>query len=43
MDAPENLELDEESRLLAELLSRITPENLHAEVESGSSIGNEAW
>ncbi|MBT9317807.1 AbrB/MazE/SpoVT family DNA-binding domain-containing protein [Leptothoe spongobia] len=28
---------------LEELVAGITPENLHSEVESGVSMGNEAW
>ncbi len=28
---------------LEDLVADITPENLHAEVESGVSMGNEAW
>ncbi|MEM6714849.1 MAG: AbrB/MazE/SpoVT family DNA-binding domain-containing protein [Cyanobacteria bacterium P01_F01_bin.56] len=28
---------------LEELVDRITPENLHAEIETGGVIGNEAW
>ncbi|MEZ4866206.1 MAG: AbrB/MazE/SpoVT family DNA-binding domain-containing protein [Caldilineaceae bacterium] len=29
--------------LLGDLLAGITEENLHAEVETGPSLGNEAW
>ncbi len=28
---------------LKTLLSRITPENIHTEVDTGSPVGNEAW
>jgi antitoxin MazE len=28
---------------LEALLGKITPENLHAEIDSGGAIGNEAW
>jgi antitoxin MazE len=28
---------------LDELVSAITPDNLHPEVESGAAMGNEAW
>jgi antitoxin MazE len=28
---------------LADLLSRVRPENLHTETDTGSSIGAEAW
>lgn len=28
---------------LEELVSAITPENLHTEVETGEALGNEAW
>ncbi|PSB27498.1 AbrB/MazE/SpoVT family DNA-binding domain-containing protein [Stenomitos frigidus] len=28
---------------LDELISAITPENLHTEVETGVAVGNEAW
>lgn len=28
---------------LNELIAQITPENIHAEIESGQSIGNEIW
>ena len=28
---------------LAQLLADITPENLHAEVDTGEAIGGEAW
>jgi antitoxin MazE len=28
---------------LDELISAITPENLHTEVETGTTVGNEAW
>lgn len=28
---------------LDELVSAITPENLHAEVDSGTVVGNEVW
>jgi antitoxin MazE len=29
--------------VLDEMLARITPENLHAEVDTGRSMGAEAW
>ena len=28
---------------LNQLLSKVTPENIHHEVETGSAVGNEAW
>jgi len=28
---------------LEELLAKITPENLHAEADTGASVGKEAW
>ncbi|HEV2125938.1 MAG TPA: AbrB/MazE/SpoVT family DNA-binding domain-containing protein [Chloroflexota bacterium] len=28
---------------LEDLLAQVTPENLHTEVDTGSSIGDEAW
>lgn len=28
---------------LEELVTAITPENLHSEVKSGAAVGNEAW
>ena len=28
---------------LAELLSRVTPENLHESIDTGTSIGREGW
>jgi antitoxin MazE len=28
---------------LTQLLAKITPENLHAEVDTGEAIGGEAW
>ncbi len=28
---------------LAELLERVTPENLHGEIDSGPAVGNEIW
>jgi antitoxin MazE len=28
---------------LEDLLAQVTPENLHGEVDTGSSVGNEAW
>lgn len=28
---------------LEELLSGITPDNLHSEVDTGKAVGNEAW
>jgi len=28
---------------LRQLLSKVTPENIHHEVEVGSSVGNETW
>jgi len=28
---------------LEELVARITPENRHAEAETGASVGNEVW
>ncbi len=28
---------------LEELLSQITPENLHGEIETGKAVGNEVW
>jgi antitoxin MazE len=28
---------------LEELLAQVTPENLHGEVDTGSSVGDEAW
>jgi len=29
--------------LLEEMVSQITSENLHEEIDSGESVGNEAW
>lgn len=29
--------------LLEEMVSRISSENLHEEIDSGESVGNEAW
>jgi antitoxin MazE len=34
--APTSYDLDE-------LLAQVTPENLHGEVDTGSSVGDEAW
>lgn len=31
------------SYTLEGLLARVTPDNLHAEVSTGSAVGNEAW
>jgi len=31
------------TRTLEELLSRVTPENMHEPVETGASIGKEEW
>jgi antitoxin MazE len=28
---------------LEELVNEITPENLHAEIDSGEAVGNEVW
>jgi antitoxin MazE len=28
---------------LEDLLAQVTPENLHGEVDTGSSVGDEAW
>jgi antitoxin MazE len=28
---------------LDELLAKVTPENLHGEIDTGSSVGQEAW
>lgn len=28
---------------LDDLLSRVTPENLHAEIDTGDSVGGETW
>jgi antitoxin component of MazEF toxin-antitoxin module len=28
---------------LSELLARVTPENLHAEVSTGKAVGRESW
>ncbi len=28
---------------LKQLLSKVTPENIHHEVETGSAVGNETW
>jgi antitoxin MazE len=28
---------------LSELLARVTPENLHGEVDTGPTVGNEIW
>jgi antitoxin MazE len=28
---------------LKQLLSKVTPENIHHEVETGSAVGNESW
>jgi antitoxin MazE len=28
---------------LEDLLAQVTPENLHSEVDTGSSVGDEAW
>ncbi len=35
--------LPESSYRLDDLLAQITPENLHAETDTGPSIGDEAW
>ena len=35
--------LQEPELTLADLLARVTPENIHGEVSTGPSVGNEAW
>jgi len=35
--------IERPSYMLAELLSQITDDNLHGEIETGSAVGNEAW
>ena len=35
--------LPEEALSLDELLADVTPENLHTAVDTGGSVGNEAW
>lgn len=35
--------LAEPSYELTELLSQVTPENLHSEIDAGPSIGSEVW
>jgi antitoxin MazE len=39
----DDLVLRREKFNLAELVSKITPENLHGEVDTGAPQGNEAW
>ena len=29
--------------ILEQLLAQITPENVHAEIDSGTAVGNEVW
>ena len=35
--------LQESELQLSDLLAQITPENLHTEIETGPSVGSEAW
>lgn len=35
--------LREPEIVLADMLADITPENLHAEVDTGTAVGNEVW
>jgi antitoxin MazE len=35
--------IEEPQLSLDELVAKITPENRHAEVETGTSVGNEVW
>lgn len=34
---------DEKGALLEELLRRVTPENIHGEVDTGEPVGREFW
>jgi antitoxin MazE len=35
--------LEEPQLSLEELVAKITPENRHAEIETGTAVGNEVW
>jgi antitoxin MazE len=35
--------IEEPQLSLEELVAQITPENRHAEIETGTSVGNEVW
>jgi antitoxin MazE len=35
--------IEEPELSLEELVAKITPENRHAEIETGTPVGNEAW
>ena len=35
--------INDEAPSLEELLSGVKPENLHTEIETGESVGDEAW
>ncbi|HEV7570974.1 MAG TPA: AbrB/MazE/SpoVT family DNA-binding domain-containing protein [Thermoanaerobaculia bacterium] len=35
--------IEEPQVSLEELVAKITPENRHAEIETGTSVGNEVW
>lgn len=39
----DQLVLSKRSYRLAEMMARVTPDNLHSELETGLSVGNEAW
>ena len=44
MDSPDSQPvLPKETRTLAEMLDRITPEKLHPEQDAGPPVGNEEW
>lgn len=38
-----HLVIKPKTKTLDELLSQITPENLHSEVQTGNSLGRESW
>ena len=35
--------LSKRSRSLVEMMTRVTPDNLHSELDTGPPVGNEGW
>jgi antitoxin MazE len=42
-DRPDDAPVRRRKYTLRELLARVTDENLHGEIDTGSSVGREAW
>lgn len=39
----DSLILSPKRNTLSEMMERVTPENIHSEIDTGGSVGNEKW